>query len=65
MSKRLLPALILVLLTAVQAAAQSWDAPSFFASRPADELGVYVSTSGDVVGLAIWRDPARPLTLRG
>lgn len=65
MTRCLPTVLILIFVGAGAATAQSWDAPSFFAPRPADDLGVYASTSGDIAGLAIWRDAALPVILRG
>ena len=57
MRKALLWAALLVLASTGQAAAQAWDAPTFFSPRQHDDLGVYVifPDGGDVGVEGIWR----------
>ena len=47
----------LLLATAAPAAAQAWDSPTFFAPRPGEDLGIFVTVpDGEEVGFqAIWR----------
>lgn len=47
----------LLLATAAPAAAQAWDSPTFFAPRPGEDLGIFLTAPEDgEIGLqAIWR----------
>ena len=61
MFKKLFAATALIFTTAIGASAQTWDAPTFFAPRPMDDLGLYFFKSdrenfSDPSGLKlIWR----------
>lgn len=50
---------ILIAVSAAPAAGQAWDSPSFFAPRPGEDIGVFVTLPeeefGDVGVQAIWR----------
>lgn len=59
MRMRLFAVAVLLAGSAAPAAAQAWDAPSFFAPRPGEDLGLFVTVPeeeyGDVGLQAIWR----------
>lgn len=50
---------LLLCMSAAPAAGQAWDSPSFFAPRPGEDIGVFVTVPedefGDVGVQAIWR----------
>jgi opacity protein-like surface antigen len=52
-------AALLLLFGAAPAAAQAWDSPSFFAPRPGEDLGIFVTVpeedAGDIGVQGIWR----------
>ena len=52
-------AALLLLFAAAPAAAQAWDSPSFFAPRPGEDLGIFVTVpeadEGDIGVQGIWR----------
>lgn len=59
MHKSISTFLILIAVSAAPAAAQAWDSPSFFAPRPGEDIGVFVTVPeeefGDIGVQAIWR----------
>ena len=54
-------ALALLLLLPASAKAQSWESPTFFAPRPADDIGLYLydTEGGDLGMMGIWRQSGR------
>lgn len=51
--------MVLIAVSAAPAAGQAWDSPSFFAPRPGEDIGLFVTVPeeefGDVGFQAIWR----------